>query len=230
MSEVELGCLPLAQADEQVLGLRVGEVAEVAADALLQGDRPLGEVEHLVVVIGLEHEDVGQGDVVADDRGHVAEVGQPGQAFGRPRFFGGEVEREADGIGGVVRDRDRGDLQALELERRTGLEELPVGLGLEGILDAPGGLAVREDLEPRILAEQGGQADAVVGMLVRDENGVQGTGFDAELLQGGLQPRALEARIQHHPRAADLQQGAVAGTAGAEDVEGESHAGADATL
>ena len=167
--------------------------------------------------------------MVADDRGHVAEVGQPGEAFRRTRILGGQVEREADRIGGVMRDRDRGDLQAFELERRARLEELPVRLRLEGVLDAAGGLAVREDLEAGILAEQGGQADAVVGVFVRDEDGVQGPRFDAELLQGRLEPRPLEPGVEHHPRAADLQQGAVAGTAGTEDVEGESHAGGDAT-
>ena len=153
MTEVEFRRLPLAQAEEEVFRLDVGEVAEVAADALFERRRALGEVEHLVVVVRLEHQDVGQRDVVLHDGGRVAEVGQPGQALGGPGVFGGQVEGEADRIGGVMRDGDRGHLNPAELEGRAGLEELPVRLRLEGILDASGGLAIGEDLQGGILAE-----------------------------------------------------------------------------
>jgi hypothetical protein len=58
VTEKEFGGLPFAEPEEQVAGGMVGKVAMVAADALLEVERPLGEVEHLVVVVRLEDEDV----------------------------------------------------------------------------------------------------------------------------------------------------------------------------
>ena len=42
----------------------------------------------------------------------------------------------------------------------------------------------------------------MIRVFVGDEDGVEGACLDAELLQGGLKPGALEARIEHHARAA----------------------------
>ena len=68
--------------------------------------------------------------VFYDCRG-VSEVGEPGQTLGGTGVFGWQIEGEADRVGCVVWDRDRGHLNAAELERGAGLEELPVWLRLE---------------------------------------------------------------------------------------------------
>ena len=124
----------------------VGEVAMVAADTLFEVQRPLGEIEHLVVVVRFEDEDVRQGAMVPNHVGRMSEVRQPRDAFGGTGVLGRAVDGVADWVGGVVWNRDRSDLESAKLKRSTCLEELPVGFHLQRPLDTPGSFAVGEDL------------------------------------------------------------------------------------
>ena len=124
----------------------VGKVAMVAADTLFEVQRPLRKVEHLVVVVRFEHEDIRQRAMVLNHVGRMSEIRQPRDALGGTGVLGRAVDGVTDWVGGVVWNRDRGDLESAKLKRSTRLEELPVGLHLECSLDAPGGFAVGEDL------------------------------------------------------------------------------------
>jgi len=138
--------MPFAQAEQQVAGGMVGEVAMVAADALLEVQRSLGEVEHLVVVIRFQDEDVRQRAMMPHHVGRMPEVRQPSHAARVVAVLAGAVHGIPDRVGGIVGDRNRGDLEPAEFERRACLEELPIGLHLQRSLDATGRLAVGEDL------------------------------------------------------------------------------------
>ncbi len=175
--------------------MRVGEVAKVSADALLEALWTLGEVEHLVVVIGFQYEDISKGDVMFHDGRRVPKVGEPGDAFAGSSVLGWAVDGEADGVRGVMRNRNRSDLQPALFKGGARFEELPIHVCFDGLLDPTGGFTIGEDFEQRILAEQGAQSDAVVGVLMGDEDGVNRPCFQADFLQGRHQPWALKARI-----------------------------------
>ena len=131
MAEEELGGAPFAETQQEVAGGEVGEVTVPSANPLLKVQRAFGEIQHLVVVVRLEDEDVRQGHVVLDHLGRMPEVGQPGDAPGGVAILSRAIDGEADRVGGVVGDGDRGDGEPAELERTPRLEDLPVRSHLE---------------------------------------------------------------------------------------------------
>ena len=167
--------------------------------------------------------------MVLDHLGRMPEVGQPGDAPGGVAILSRAIDGEADWVGGVVGDGDRGDSEPAELERAPRLEDLPVRSHLERPLDAVRGLPVGEDLEVRVLSQQRRESDAMVAVLMGDHNRIEGAGFRPQLAERGFESWAGKARIQHHACAARFQNRAVAGTAGAKDVEGEGHRNGHAT-
>ena len=117
-----------------------------------------------------------------DDGGRMSEVREPGQSLSRPGVLRGAVDGEADRIGRIVWDGDRGHLQAADLEGRAGLKELPIHIGFYGVFYPPGGLTISKNLQEGVLTEQGGQPDAVIGVFMGDHYGVQRARFETEFL------------------------------------------------
>ncbi len=108
----------------EVFGGRViGQVADPGQDALLDGPRVGAILEHLEVVVGFEQEDVGAAEGGLDVGGHVAEI----SGNGHTDAFGGAMDDEAAGVGGVVRDGEGGDAEVADLEVFTRAEVLDVG-------------------------------------------------------------------------------------------------------
>jgi len=104
----------------------VGEVAVAAEDALLETPRTARTIlQHLHVMIGFEHEDIGGADAVEDEPGGVAKVG------GEAEVAGGGANQITNGILRVVRNGKRFDADIADLKSRAGGEKLPVDLRLE---------------------------------------------------------------------------------------------------
>ena len=130
---------------------------------------------------------------------HVAEIGGDRNldAFG--------AEREAYGIGGIVRDGEAGDINIAHLKRGAGREQLELGrvvFGPRRVLAEN-----RRRRQPRHvnrdveLAGDHLQARDVVAVLVRDQDRSQSVGVDADgvkALEGFL---ARESRIYQQARA-----------------------------
>ena len=144
----------------------VGEVAMPAEDALFGGPRAAGVVlQHLYIVIGFEHEDMGGAHAFDDEVGGMAEIGEEADV---PR---GGAQEEADGIVGVVRHAESVDREVAEIKGGTGGEESVVERALELSLDGFFGetIAVNGDAQA---AGEHAEALSVVGVFVSDENAI----------------------------------------------------------
>src|SRR4051812_3918522 len=109
----------------------VREMPVAADDALLDAPRaPCVVLEHLAVVIGLQHENICRADTLEDQLGCMAEIREEANiSFGR-------MHEESDGIIGIMRDGKRIHGNVSQLETGPGIEnaevELELQLGLDG--------------------------------------------------------------------------------------------------
>lgn len=114
-------------------------------------------------------------DVILDTIGQVAEISRHGQFDTRC------AQGEADGIDGVVGDRERLDREVADLESGAGLEFLDGWRWSAGPIDGLGGQMGEEDgLAALELAGQDRQPRDVVGVFVGDKDGVEVIGVLAD--------------------------------------------------
>ena len=187
-----------------VAGDVVGQMAVAAHDALLDGPGVRADFEHFEVVIGLEQEEVGAAEMIANGFGEVAEVGGDADA----EAFGAEAE--ADGVGGVVGDGEGGDGDVADGEGLAGLE----GFELRGEVapgDAGRGEAGQVDGDAEEASESDEAAD-VVGVFVGDEDGVERGGVFADGGEAVEDFAAAKAGVDEQAGAAGGEEGRVAGT------------------
>lgn len=209
----------------------VGQMAVTAEDTLLEAPGTAGTVlQHLHVVIGFEHKDVGGADTVEHQFGDVAEVG------GETEIAGGSANEIADGILGIVRDGKGFDGDIGEFKGVASVEDVPVDPGMPDIrgfegeigflapflLEGPdGGVlggAIAIDGDVKFVGDTEQTAD-MVGMFVGDKDGgkiFRGTANGGEAL-ADLARR--EAGIHENTGAIGFDIGAIAGGTAAENGE-----------
>jgi len=216
----------------------VGEVAVAAEDALLETPRTARTIlQHLHVMIGFEHEDIGGADAVEYEPGGVAKVG--GEAEGA----GGSSDQVPNRVLGVVRDGKGFDADIADLKARAGGEKLPVDLGFELFGDiGPIGrriffadplgfqrpdrgvlrVAIAIDGNAKLIC-QAEEAGDVIAVFVSDENGREVFRCPAN---GGEALADLQRRksgVHEDARPGGLDIGAVASGPTAEDGEFNGH-------
>ena len=156
-------------------------------------------------MIGFEDEAIGLAKMYANMVWQVAEVGADGNlgAVG--------AKSESDGVGGVVRDSERVDLNVTDgkalasLDGFDAAEAFAEGIGedaLEGIHGGFGNIE-RGFPEPKDLREP----IAVVGMLVGDEDGVQAIDAALDGGEAGESFALSEAGINEDAGALGFEQG-----------------------
>lgn len=224
VSEVNLAPTRLGNAGEKFEGILVGEVAVASADALFDGKGPMGVlIEKVVVVIGLQNEGIHFADAFAHELGHVAEVGDPGEAAaGFEEVAGAPGKDETDGVVGVVGDRERSDLEILKVEIAAGGEDLPVEGTVHFGLEGASGVAVGEKAQVG-MAGKATEAAGVILVLVGEEDAVDGLDGD---IHGGEQAADLAAGkpgVDKDAGTGGLKEGAVAGAVRAKDVKTGLH-------
>jgi len=208
---------------EEIADDGIGEVAGAAHDALLDVPGVGADLEHVEIVIGFENQKIGVAKMLLDQLGHVAKVGDDGD------LHAGGAEREADGIGGVVGDGEGRDFDIADFEFQAGAD----------VFDAAGSFRRRIgehffDFAVRRLGEVGGtipiaselgQAVAVVGVLVGDEDGVHvlGTGA-AESFEAADDFLAAETGVYEESGAAGLEKSRIAGAAGGQNGDAKGDA------
>ena len=149
----------------------VGEVASAGEYALFDDPGVRADLEHVEIVIGFEDEAIGLAEVDSDVIGQIAEIGADGDlgAVG--------AESESNGVGGVVRDGERVDVDVADPETLASLDGLYAAEALAesvrqnalegfqgGLGDIERGFPEAEDLREPV---------AVVGVFVGDEDGVE---------------------------------------------------------
>ena len=149
----------------------IGEMASAGEDALLDDPGIGADFEHVEIVIGFEDEAIGVAQMDFDELRHVAEVGDDGElgAVG--------AEGESDRVGSVVRNRERVDVDIADGEGLSGLdgfdaaEALAEGVGQNALEGLHCGLGDVQRRFPE--TEDLGEAVAVIGMLVCDEDRIE---------------------------------------------------------
>ena len=164
---------------QEFKGGEVTEVAVVATDALFEVRRALGELEHLFIVVGFEDKDVGGFSLGLGYRGNMPQVGNPSHPPARIAVFPWASKGIPHGIGSIMRNGERLDLETKSFKERPCIEELPNGGDFLQLADATGGFAIGKDLEARMTGQQAGQAATVIPMLVGDKGGINLPGFYA---------------------------------------------------
>ena len=216
-------------------GGNVGQMAMAAQDALLEAPGPARAIlQHLHIVVGFQHQDVGGTDAVEDEFGGVAEVG------GKPDVRGGRAQQISHGILGIVRNGKCFDGEVGEFEGVTGGEKSPVNFrfpsvgGLEGEIGflAPlgferpdGGVlggAVAIDGDMKFVGDAEQPAD-MVGMFVRNENSRKVFGCAADGGEALPDLTRGESGVHQHAGFGGLNVGAVPGGTAAQDGEFYGH-------
>jgi hypothetical protein len=199
----------------------VVKVAMPAHDALFGGPRADGVfLKHFNVVIGFENEQVELPDAFDDEFGGVAEVGDDADRVSAV------VDRERDGVMGIVRDTERFDGQVADGEGVAVGEDAPRDADAIGpigfVIDGLGGEAVGVHGEREPFAE-GAEAADVVRMFMGDKDGVEVLELAAE---GGETLRdlaAAEAGIHEDGGLVGFDKGAITGAAAAQNCDLNPH-------
>jgi hypothetical protein len=171
-------------------------------------------------VIGFEDEAIGLAEMDPDVIGQVAEIGADGD------FGAIGAEGESDGVGGVVRDGERVNVDIADGEALAGLdgldaaETLAESVGQDALEGVHGGLGDVERGFPE--AEDLREAVAVVRVLVGDEDGVEAVDValdSGEARQGFALP---EASVNENAGSFGLEQREIARTTGGEDGDAQT--------
>lgn len=142
----------------------VGEMPVAGENALF--DRPGSPgvpLKEFFIVVRFDQKGPNPAQHFENQPGGVAEIGEHTKARTIRR------NAEADGIGGVMRDRKRADRETAERELRTGLKQLPVSVPEPGVLEGSGGEGIAKDRQ-RVTHEQHLQSAGVVAVLVGKED------------------------------------------------------------
>jgi hypothetical protein len=187
----------------------IGEMADAAHHPLLDAPRIRAAAQQFEIVIGFDHQHVASAQVVANAVGHVSEIGADAD------LDAVTAKREADGIDSVVRNGERLHCDVADLEGAAGGERLPTR-----DRDAVAGAVTRKllirvirwagdvnrDLEP---LGQYVQSTDVVGVLVRDEDGVDAVWIKAAQNHAPQKLAAGETCVHQQVGAGTGDNGAV---------------------
>jgi hypothetical protein len=166
----DAGIEPLGIGEEFTDGV-IGKVAGAGKDALLDDPGIGPDLEHVEVVIGFEDEAIGLAEMDSHVVWKVAKIRADGN------FCAVGAEGESDGVGGVVRNRERVNVDVADSETLAGLnglnatEPLAEGVGKDALERFHGGLGDVERRFPE--AEDLREAVAMIGVLVGDEDCVE---------------------------------------------------------
>ena len=183
----------------------VGEMAGAGENALLDDPGIGADLEHIEIMIGFEDKAIGLAEVDSDVVWKVAKIGADGNlgAIG--------AEGESDGVGCVVRNGERVDVDVADgealpsLNRFDAAEAFAEGVGQDALEGLHRGLG---DVKRRFPdAEDLGEAVAVIGMLVSDEDGVETVDIAPDGGEAGEGFALSEAGVNEDVGAFGFEQG-----------------------
>ena len=197
--------------DEEFADGVIREVAGAGKHALLDDPRVGPDLEHVEIVVGFEDEAISVAEMDSDVVRQVAEIGADGD------FGAVGTEGESDGVGGVVRDGERVDVDIADRETLAGLDGFDAAETFaEGVgKDALEGVHCRlRDVKRRFpKAENLREAVAVVRVLVGDEDGVEAVDVALDGGEAGESFALSEAGVNEDAGSFGFEQGEIARTA-----------------
>jgi hypothetical protein len=208
--KVARACVEALGIAEKLADGVVGEMPGAAQDALLDDPGIGADLEHVEIVIGLEDQSIAFAQVVLDELGHVAEVGDQAEL----RAVG--AEGEANGVGGIVRYGEGVNLDIADGEALAGLDGFDTVEALVQLVrqDAAERFEGRRSDEQRRLpqSQELGQAVAVVGVLVGDEDAVEAIERSFDGGEAGEGFALAESGVDKEASTPGLEQRAIART------------------
>ena len=200
---------------EEVADDAIRKMPRAAHHALLDVPGIRADLEHVEIVIRFEDQEIGFAQVMLHKLRHVAEVGNDGD-FGAIGAKG-----KADGIGGIVGDREGIDLDVADLEalgRRGCIRR--ARFGLYGWVFGIFGGEHLKDVAMRGLGEVCGAApfarhlaksDGMVGVLVGNKDCVDAFGAGAaQRVKAALHFLAADSSVDEKSRRLGFEQRGVA--------------------
>ena len=217
MREHEVPQTAVKHLRDELRSLRVGQMAEVRAHAPLQGRRVGSFEEKSRVVVRLQDESVEIAQCESKRPRRRTEIGDDGGADATPSLDA-LFERVRDRLDGVVGNGNGAYPKSPPEEQRSILWQREAELARWRIAQSEEGALCRMDARAD-LARNGGRAEAMVRVLVREQH----VG-DVAQVQAGLgapPPRLLEAqpRVDQYARASCLDPGRVAAAPAGEDAQ-----------
>ena len=176
----------------------------------LHGRRAI--LQHLHVVIRLEHEHIRRANAFEHQFRHVTEVG------GKTDVADGRVQQITDRVLRVVRDGEGVHQQVADFKARAGFEQPAIEFcfELEFKRLLRGAVAINRDVQ------FGGDADEalnVVAVFVRDEDGGEFFRHPADFLEAFADLARAEPGVHEHAGLAGFEVGAIAAGTAAENGE-----------
>jgi len=205
---------------EEFADSEIGKMAGAGQHALLDNPRIGTDLEHVKIVIGFEDKAIGLAKMDFYEFGHVSEIGTDGDlgAVG--------TKGEADGVGGVMRDRKRVDVNVADGEALAGLDGFDAAEAFaEGVREdtLKGVHRGFGDIERRFPeAENLGETVAVVGVFVSDENGVEAVNVSLDGGETGESFAFAEACVDEDAGGFGFEQSEIARTAGSKNGDAQA--------
>src|SRR6185437_177455 len=173
-------------------------------------------LEHLEVMVRLEHQAIGAADAVEHMGRKVAKIGDEGDAHA----FGAEAERQ--GVGRVVGHGKRRDLDVPDSKADSSANGLDPLQRIAGRAHGRARALVQINRR-RKLGGKARQSGDVIGMLVGDEHPIELLGGAADELHAPQQFLSAEPGVEQEAGARGGQDGGVSATAAAENREGDQN-------
>lgn len=193
----------------------IREMAGAAHDALLDVPRIRPDFEHFEVVIRFEDEAIGVAQMEFDQLGKIAQVGDDSD------FGAVGAERVAHRIGGVVWNGEWRNFDVADGEFFAGADMLHAIQFFRGAFrqetENLGESSLRKIGSCPEVAQKLGESAGMVGVLVRNEDGVHAIGIFVESGETAKGFFAAEAGIHEETSALGFKQRGVSGAAGSEN-------------
>ncbi len=198
----------------------IGKMAGAGEDALFDDPGIGANLEHVEIVIGFEDEAIGLTKMDAHVIGEVAEIGADGD------FCAVCAEGEGDRVCSIVRDGEGVDINVADGEALACLDGFDAakasaeGIGEDTLQGVHGGFGDIERSFPK--AEDLGEAVAMVGVFVSDQDGVEAIDFATDGGEAGEGFAFAEASVDENAGGLGFEQGEIARTAGREDGDAKT--------
>jgi len=196
---------------DQFGGLIIREMAVPITDPLLRRPGALCVIlQHDLVVVGFGEKGINSFEVIDDHAGDMANIAENPDAA----LFA--AKDEPDGIDGIMRNRERFDLDPADGKLRAGFKRSPSYCGVYVFTDDGAGVSRCVDRQRAFPAENF-DATSVVAVFVSENDPAEGVRIDSERFEPETELLCGKTRVDEDTRFAKAHESTVSRTAASKD-------------
>ena len=192
MSQEDMGRLPVEGVDQKGRQFLVGEMSDSAQNTLLDAPGVGSNFQHLLVMIGFHDEPVTPRQVADHRRCEFTQIGDKSSANALCR------ETKADGLGGIMRDREGFDLKIAHRKRGVGAKAFPAVNTLKSGNFFP--CSFIHENGHRVPGQESGDSADMIRVSVSDKHGIDSLALKLSLLQSPFQTASTETQVDQNAR------------------------------